>query len=184
MKIGICMVVVMVVVVSSGVMVVLFSVSSNDMCDGQLLVQQYWFVGFGCIGGNVFLQLVWKNVLVGMCSFVVIVQDFDVFIGSGWWYWMVVNIVSSVFLLFVGVGDKNSVILLGGVVQGCNDFGYVGFGGVCLLVGDKLYCYCFMVWVLDVFMLLVDVGVSGVLVGYLLYSYVFVSVQLMVMVGC
>ncbi len=61
MKTGIRMAVAMVAAVSSGAMAAPFSVSSNDMRDGQPLAQQHWFAGFGCTGGNVSPQLTWKN---------------------------------------------------------------------------------------------------------------------------
>ncbi|PLN06334.1 kinase inhibitor, partial [Klebsiella pneumoniae] len=48
MKTGIRMAVAMVTAVSSGAMAAPFSVSSNDMRDGQPLAQQHWFAGFGC----------------------------------------------------------------------------------------------------------------------------------------
>ncbi|HBT3579248.1 TPA: kinase inhibitor, partial [Klebsiella pneumoniae] len=57
MKTGIRMAVAMLAAVSSGAMAAPFSVSSNDMRDGQPLAQQHWFAGFGCTGGNVSPQL-------------------------------------------------------------------------------------------------------------------------------
>ena len=47
MKTGIRMAVAMVAAVSSGAMAAPFSVSSNDMRDGQPLAQQHWFACFG-----------------------------------------------------------------------------------------------------------------------------------------
>ncbi len=70
MKTGIRMAVAMVTAVSSGAMAAPFSVSSNDMRDGQPLAQQHWFAGFGCTGGNVSPQLAWKNAPAGTRSFV------------------------------------------------------------------------------------------------------------------
>lgn len=75
MKTGIRMAVAMVAAVSSGAMAAPFSVSSNDMRDGQPLAQQHWFAGFGCTGGNVSPQLAWKNAPAGTRSFAVTVQD-------------------------------------------------------------------------------------------------------------
>ncbi len=66
MKTGIRMAVAMVAAVSSGAMAAPFSVSSNDMRDGQPLAQQHWFAGFGCTGGNVSPQLAWKNAPAGV----------------------------------------------------------------------------------------------------------------------
>ena len=106
MKTGIRMAVAMVTAVSSGAMAAPFSVSSNDMRDGQPLAQQHWFAGFGCTGGNVSPQLAWKNAPAGTRSFAVTVRDPDAPTGSGWWHWTVVNIASSVFSLPAGAGDK------------------------------------------------------------------------------
>lgn len=106
MKTGIRMAVAMVTAVSSGAMAAPFSVSSNDMRDGQPLAQQHWFAGFGCTGGNVSPQLAWKNAPAGTRSFAVTVRDPDAPSGSGWWHWTVVNIASSVFSLPAGAGDK------------------------------------------------------------------------------
>lgn len=131
MKTGIRMAVAMVAAVSSGAMAVPFSVSSEDMHDGQALARKHWFAGFGCTGGNVSPQLAWKNAPAGTRSFAVTVRDPDAPTGSGWWHWTVVNIASSVFSLPAGAGDKNSATLPGGAVQGRNDFGYAGFGGAC-----------------------------------------------------
>ncbi|SQC10131.1 phosphatidylethanolamine-binding protein [Klebsiella pneumoniae] len=64
-----------------------FSVSSDDMRDGQPLAQQHWFAGFGCTGGNVSPQLAWKNAPAGTRSFAVTVRDPDAPTGSGWWHW-------------------------------------------------------------------------------------------------
>ncbi|HBR4410218.1 TPA: hypothetical protein L9V51_001364 [Klebsiella pneumoniae] len=47
MKTGIRMAVAMVAAVSSGAMAAPFSVSSDDMHDGQALARKHWFAGFG-----------------------------------------------------------------------------------------------------------------------------------------
>ena len=65
MKTGIRMAVAMVAIVSSGAMAAPFSVSSEDMHDGQALARKHWFAGFGCTGGNVSPQLAWKNAPAG-----------------------------------------------------------------------------------------------------------------------
>ncbi|MDU6110727.1 MAG: YbhB/YbcL family Raf kinase inhibitor-like protein [Klebsiella pneumoniae] len=158
MKTGIRMAVAMVAAVSSGAMAAPFSVSSNDMRDGQPLAQQHWFAGFGCTGGNVSPQLAWKNAPAGTRSFAVTVRDPDAPTGSGWWHWTVVNIASSVFSLPAGAGDKNPA-------------------------GDKPHRYRFTVWALDVPTLPVDAGASGALVGYLLHSHALASAQLTAMAG-
>ncbi len=109
MKTGMRMTVAMVAAVSSGAMAAPFSVSSDDMHDGQALAQQHWFAGFGCTGGNVSPQLAWKNAPAGTRSFAVTVRDPDAPTGSGWWHWTVVNIASSVFSLPAGAEIKTAL---------------------------------------------------------------------------
>ena len=82
MKTGIRMAVAMVAAVSSGAMAAPFSVSSDDMHDGQALARKHWFAGFGCTGGHVSPQLAWKNAPAGTRSFAVTVRDPDAPTGS------------------------------------------------------------------------------------------------------
>lgn len=182
MKTGIRMAVAMVTAVSSGAMAAPFSVSSNDMRDGQPLAQQHWFAGFGCTGGNVSPQLAWKRPggyaqLRGhrpgsRCAY----RQRLVALDGGQYRQQ---------RLFAARwrGDKNSVTLPGGAIQGRNDFGYAGFGGACPPAGDKPHRYRFTVWALDVPTLPVDAGASGALVGYLLHSHALASAQLTAMAG-
>lgn len=116
MKTGIRMAVAMVAAVSSGAMAAPFSVSSNDMRDGQPLAQQHWFAGFGCTGGNVSPQLAWKNAPAGTRSFAVTVQ-IPMRLpaaagGTGRW-----SISPAASSPAAGAGDKNSATLPGGAVQ-------------------------------------------------------------------
>lgn len=182
MKTGIRMAVAMVAAVSSGAMAAPFSVSSDDMHDGQALARKHWFAGFGCTGGNVSPQLAWKNAPAGTRSFAVTVRDRCAYRQR------LVALDGGQYRqqrLFAARwrGDKNSATLPGGAVQGRNDFGYAGFGGACPPAGDKPHRYRFTVWALDVPTLPVDAGTSGALVGYLLHSHALASVQLTAMAG-
>ncbi len=184
MKTGIQpMAVAMLAAVSSGAMAAPFSVSSNDMRDGQPLAQQHWFAGFGCTGGNVSPQLAWKNAPAGTRSFAVTVRDPDAPTGSGWWHWTVVNIAAASFRCLLAREIKTALHCRAERVQGRNDFGYAGFGGACPPAGDKPHRYRFTVWALDVPTLPVDAGASGALVGYLLHSHALASAQLTAMAG-
>ncbi len=123
MKTGIRMAVAMVAAVSSGAMAAPFSVSSNDMRDGQPLAQQHWFAGFGCTGGNVSPQLAWKNAPAGTRSFAVTVR------GSRCAYRQRLVALDGgqyrqqrLFSLPAGAGDKNSATLPGGAVRGPQRF--------------------------------------------------------------
>lgn len=70
--------------------------------------------------------------------------------------------------------------MLDGVLQMCIDFGKIGYDGVVLLKGE-IYCYIFIVYVLDIECIDVDEGVSGVMVGFNVYFYFLVSVLIIVM---
>lgn len=76
----------------------------------------YVFSGFGCEGGNILPLLTWSGVPEGTKSFAVTVYDLDVPIGSGWWYWTVVNILVIVIYLSVDVGRCDGIKLLTGAV--------------------------------------------------------------------
>ena len=178
MKTGMRMTVAMVAAVSSGAMAAPFSVSSDDMHDGQALAQQHWFAGFGCTGGNVSPQLAWKNPPAGTKSFAVTVYDPDAPTGSGWWHWTVANIPAKTMTLPADAGNPNGEKLPAGVVQGRNDFGYSGFGGACPPEGDKPHRYQITVWALNVDKLPVDNNASGALVGFMLNSHVLAKAQL------
>ena len=155
-----------------------FSVSSNDMRDGQPLAQKHWFTGFGCTGGNVSPQLAWKNPPAATKSFAVTVYDPDAPTGSGWWHWTVVNIPVQTLNLPAGAGNQNNEKLPAGAVQGRNDFGYSGFGGACPPEGDKPHRYQFTVWALDADKLPVDKNASGALVGFMLNRHALEKAQL------
>lgn len=72
---------------------------SNDLCDGDKFFYCYVFNGMGYDGDNILLYLVWDDVLMVIKSFVVICYDFDVLIGFGWWYWVVVNFLVDMCVL-------------------------------------------------------------------------------------
>ncbi len=177
------MAVAMVAAVSSGAMAAPFSVSSNDMRDGQPLAQQHWFAGFGCTGGNVSPQLAWKNAPAGTRSFAVTVRDPDALpaAAGGTGQWSISPAAS--FRCPLAREIKTALHCRAERSRGRNDFGYAGFGGACPPAGDKPHRYRFTVWALDVPTLPVDAGASGALVGYLLHSHALASAQLTAMAG-
>ena len=182
MKTGIRMAVAMLAAVSSGAMAAPFSVSSNDMRDGQPLAQQHWFAGFGCTGGNVSPQLAWKNAPAGTRSFAVTVRDPMRLpaAAGGTGRWSISPAASFRCPLAREIKQRYTA---GRSDPGRNDFGYAGFGGACPPAGDKPHRYRFTVWALDVPTLPVDAGASGALVGYLLHSHALASAQLTAMAG-
>lgn len=112
------------------------------------------------------------------------------------YYWMLVDILVGVSEIKVGqfsngviVCGKLGLVVLGdvmlGVCQGINDYigwfvgdgdmcgDYFGYDGFCLLWNDVLvYCYIFMLYVLDVEQLFVVGNLEGLVVVIVLCDYV------------
>lgn len=149
-----------------------FSLMLILIIDGQLLVifQVSGIMGVG--GVDVSLQLRWLGFFSEICSFVVIVYDFDVFILFGFWYWVVVNLFVNVIELFEGVGDGCE--LLGGVLILVNDVGMCWYVGVVLFFGYGVYCYYVVVYVVKVEKFDFFEDVSFVYLGFNLFQYVIV----------
>lgn len=142
-----------------------FALSSSDIAEGKPLTNRHVFKGFGCEGENVSPQLSWTNPPAGTKSFAITVYDPDAPTGSGWWHWTVANLPASVKALPAGAGNDKSK-LPAGAVQGRNDYGPAGFGGVCPPPGDKPHRYIVTVWALKVDKIGVDENSSGALVGF------------------
>jgi phosphatidylethanolamine-binding protein (PEBP) family uncharacterized protein len=68
-----------------------FTLSSPDLASGNF-ANLFVLNGFGCTGGNVSPELVWKNAPPGAQSFALQVYDPDAPTGSGFWYWAVYDI--------------------------------------------------------------------------------------------
>ncbi|MET1078378.1 MAG: kinase inhibitor [Pseudomonas sp.] len=145
-----------------------FSLSSQDIRDGQALSSREVFQGFGCTGGNTSPQLSWKNAPAGTQSYAITVYDPDAPTGSGWWHWTVVNLPASTQALPRGAGSNPSSALPAGSVQGRTDFGPSGYGGACPPQGDQPHRYQFTVWALKVEHLPLGEQDSGAMVGYML----------------
>ncbi|MGL5007818.1 MAG: kinase inhibitor [Plesiomonas sp.] len=145
-----------------------FHLESNEIKTGQSLSQNQVYQGFDCDGANLSPSLTWSGAPEGTKSFAITVFDPDAPTGSGWWHWTVVNIPASVNSLVVDAGDKKGTKLPAGAVQGRNDFGYAGFGGVCPPKGDKPHHYHFKIWALKTDKLPIDNNSSGALVGFML----------------
>lgn len=182
MKTGIRMAVAMVAAVSSGAMAAPFSVSSNDMRDGQPLAQQHWFAGFGCTGGNVSPQLAWKTPRRARAASRSPSRSRCLPAAAGGTGRWSISPAAS-FRCPLAREIKTALHCRAERSSGRNDFGYAGFGGACPPAGDKPHRYRFTVWALDVPTLPVDAGASGALVGYLLHSHALASAQLTAMAG-
>lgn len=147
-----------------------FSVTSNEIQQGNPLTEKQVFNGFGCNGGNQSPQLQWTNAPAGTRSFAVTAYDPDAPTGSGWWHWVVFNIPATVTALPANAGAPASTLLPGGAIQSRTDFGGPGYGGACPPVGHGVHHYRFTVHALKVEKLDLAADASAAMVGFILNS--------------
>ena len=87
------------------------TLTSSDLKEGDTILNEQVFKGFGCAGSNVSLALSWSGAPSGTKSFAVSVYDPDAPTGSGWWHWVVFNIPPGTTSLPKGAGDVNKRLM-------------------------------------------------------------------------
>jgi len=132
-----------------------FTLSSPDL-SSKNFNEKFIANGFGCTGGNLSPELVWKNPPAGTKSFSIQMFDPDAPTGSGFWHWAVYNLPSSTTSLPQGAGNDLSK-LPSPAFGGNTDFADTGatggngnYGGPCPPVGDKPHKYIFTIYALAV----------------------------------
>jgi len=140
-----------------------FTLTSNDLKDGQTLPQAQVFDGMGQTGDNQSPHLAWNGAPEGTRSFVVTCFDPDAPTGSGWWHWVVANVPATVHELPRDAGSGRG--LPHGAVQCRTDFGRPGYGGAAPPPGPA-HRYQFTVHALKVDRIDVDGEASGAMVGF------------------
>jgi len=121
------------------------SLTSSDLKEGDTIVNEQVFKGFGCAGGNVSPALSWNGAPSGTKSFAVSIYDPDAPTGSGWWHWVVFNIPPGTTSFPKGAGDVKKRLMPKGAIQSRTDF-----GGPCPPPGDKPHHYQITVFAVDV----------------------------------
>ncbi|WP_017221488.1 YbhB/YbcL family Raf kinase inhibitor-like protein [Moritella dasanensis] len=154
--------------VSASVFAGSFTLSSEDIAQGQYMSKTQEFNGFGCSGGDVSPQLAWVNAPKGTKSFAITAYDPDAPTGSGWWHWQIVNIPMTVMEIPAGAGGTKTNRAPVGSTQIKNDYGSRGFGGVCPPEGHGIHHYRFTVHALSVERLELPEDASGALAGYMI----------------
>src|ERR1700732_1897867 len=94
-----------------GVAAMAFTVRSNSFRDGDYLGKEHILsadFGFGCAGENRFPHLAWSGAPAGTKSFAVTCFDPDAPTGSGFWHWLVANILADVTELAAGAGNRSA----------------------------------------------------------------------------
>ena len=114
------------------------SLTSNAFLDNESIPSRYT-----CDGQDVSPQLSWNNVPPGTRSLMLIVEDRD---APGFTHWRIFNIPPSISELTEDV--QKSQTLPGGIVQGTNGFGGIGYRGPCP-PGGIAHHYLFTLYALD-----------------------------------
>ncbi|WP_198435618.1 YbhB/YbcL family Raf kinase inhibitor-like protein [Moritella sp. F3] len=154
--------------VSASVFAGSFTLSSQDIAQGQFMSKTQEFNGFGCSGGDVSPHLKWTNAPKGTKSFAITAYDPDAPTGSGWWHWQVVNIPVTVTEIPADAGNTKTNRAPSGSTQIQNDYGSRGFGGVCPPEGHGVHHYRFTIHALSVEKLALPEDASGALAGYMI----------------
>lgn len=150
-----------------------FTLTSPDLADGAAIPSHFEFDGFGCSGRNESPALTWQGAPEGTRSFAITVHDPDAPTQSGWWHWLVVDVPSTTKELVPNAGAATKAggshkSLPAGARQMRNDFGAMGWGGVCPPPGDKAHRYVFTVHALKVDKLEIPDDASAALASYMI----------------
>ena len=147
-----------------------FTLSSQDITQGEMMDKKQEFNGFGCSGQDMSPQLAWSNVPTGTKSFAVTAYDPDAPTGSGWWHWQLVNIPMTVTGVPTNAGStkENKAPLGSSHIQ--NDYGITGYGGACPPEGHGVHRYQFTIHALSVEKLRLPENASGALTGFMINS--------------
>ena len=113
-------------------------VSSKSFSNGSTIPAKYT-----CDGDNTSPQITISNVPPQAKSVVLIVYDPDA-PGGIFYHWIVYNL--SGLVINLGEGESQR----GKLLQGLNDFGFIGYGGPCPPKGDKPHRYVFVALALDI----------------------------------
>lgn len=105
---------------------------------------------YSCDGSDISPPIAWDPIPRGTRSFVLICDDPDAPRGT-WVHWVLYNIPPEMTKLPARFGSakNNSVELEGGIGQGLNSWGRIGYGGPCPPKGHGVHRYYFTVYALD-----------------------------------
>ncbi len=110
--------------------------------------------------------------------------DPDAPTGSGWWHWVVVNLLASTKTVPRGAGDTTGSGLPDGALQIRTDFGTPGYSGPGPPPGDTPHRYVVTLYALKVPHLDLTAGVSAAMAGFMINANAIAQVQFKLRYGC
>ncbi|WP_433621046.1 YbhB/YbcL family Raf kinase inhibitor-like protein [Nocardia sp. CA-120079] len=147
-----------------------FTVTSEDVADGESFGNDQVSGVFGAGGKDVSPQLSWSGFPAETKSFAVTVYDPDAPTAAGFWHWAVANIPASTTSLPRGAGSEGGVLPEGAVTLR-NDGAFPGFVGAAPPAGHGYHRYFIVVHAVDVERLEIDENGTPAFLGFNLFSH-------------
>lgn len=148
-----------------------FTVTSEDITDGEQAPLPQVSGIFGAGGNDISPQLSWSSFPAQTKSFAVTMYDPDAPTASGFWHWAVVNIPANITSLPSGAGDESGSKLPAGAFQLKNDGGLSRYVGPVPPEGHGKHRYYIVVHALDVEKLDISTEATPAFLGFTMFSH-------------